>query len=97
MKVWGSTTLVRFPIPGQAAHNQQARVIVCACTQKRAIELLHETLGPLSLYAFRGWWGATENKTELAVAGGNEGVWYAPDDPRAGRAYKPMPKREEKR
>lgn len=83
MKVWGSTEVVgnAVPLPGQPKHNTQARVIVCARSQKRAVELLDCTVrGPRSVAAFRAWWGETHNPIELATAAGNEGVWYAPLD-----------------
>ena len=80
MKVWGTTCVVPFDVPGNAAHNQQARVIVCACSQKRAVEVVNALgFGYETLSGFRAWWDETGNAVELATANGREGVWYAPD------------------
>lgn len=53
-------------------HGRQFRCLVAATTQKRAAELVDETIG-----AFRSWWCTTGNDLELSVAT-EEGVWYAP-------------------
>ena len=84
MKVW-STVLVAYHglvIPGCENHQRQVRVIVCAKSQKRAVEVLSATrvgrgvtLGYLRTYGSR-----TGNEIQLRTASYTEGVWWAPLD-----------------
>lgn len=78
MKVWGDTCQVTVPMPDGST---QARVIVCARSQKRAVELLNNSIvaGYVTISTLRTWWAETGNEVELATAANREGVWYAPD------------------
>jgi hypothetical protein len=65
MKVWGWMSFLR---------GTQARTLVCAKNQKRAVELLNEVYCNVSLYSFRQYWAETGNAHELNAAN-CEGVW----------------------
>lgn len=91
MKVWGLTLQAYHDlvIPGAERHQRQVRVIVCANSQKRAVELLNATrLGSrVTLGFFRTYGGETGNKIQLDTANGQEGVWWAPLDNKHRDAY----------
>jgi hypothetical protein len=91
VKVWAITLQAYhgLVLPGQAAHNRQVRVIVCAKSQKRAVELINATRfgGNLSLGHFRDFGSGTGNAVQLATANGQEGVWWASLDGRFRDQY----------
>lgn len=65
LKVWGVNTSLR---------GVQARTLVAARSQKRAVELLAEVGSPVSLHYFREYGSQTWNHGELEIAT-EEGVW----------------------
>ncbi len=72
LKVWGGLTRsARKPAPNGGT---QARTIVAAKNQKRAVELLVMAGHGISLSEFRNYWCETGNELELAIAF-CEGVW----------------------
>jgi len=84
LKLWGSYTLVTpaARLDGRA----EARVIVRAASQRRAVEMLNESKligGNITLGGFRDYWSKTGNAKELAT-GDKEGIWYAT---RSGDVY----------
>jgi hypothetical protein len=85
VKVWGVTLQAYYDlvIPGAEHHQRQVCVIVCAKSQKRAVELINATRfghGNVTLGFFRTYGGETGNAIQLATANGQEGVWWAPLD-----------------
>jgi len=77
LKVWGGlTNTAKKPSPNGG---MQARTIVCATSQKRAVEMLcavpHNRCS-MSLHYFQGYWCETGNEAELAIAC-RSGVWTA--------------------
>lgn len=69
LKVWGGLVFTD--------QGRQVRTIVCAPSQRRAVELLTEKcVSYITLYEFRGFWSVTANTIELETATG-EGVWMS--------------------
>lgn len=91
MKVWGVTLQApsSFVLPGAERHQRQVRVIVCAKSQKRAVELINATRfgSNITLGFFRAYGGETGNAVQLATANGHEGVWWAPLDGKHREEY----------
>lgn len=77
LKVWGGLTLTakRPSLNG----GLQARTVVCAASQKEAVEMLNAAKCYLSLHEFRGYWAETGNAEELSVAK-TRGVWTSQAD-----------------
>ena len=73
-KVWGGLTNTAHT--RTANGSRQARTIVCARSQRRAVELL----SCMSLHEFREYWSETGNANEINITGGEEGVWVNQGD-----------------
>lgn len=92
MKVWGVTLQAyqSLVIPGCKNHQRQVRVIVCAKSQKRAVELINNTRfgRHITLGFFRTYGSETGNEIQLRTANNTEGVWWAPLDGKHRDEYK---------
>ena len=75
LKVWGGLTYTAKKASPNGS--REARTIVCAPSQRKAVELLGAVPGNrcyVSLYYFREYWAETGNQKELEIAC-KPGVW----------------------
>lgn len=87
MKVYGITAmgLREWPKTAGHEHNPQYRIIACAGSRKRAVELMNLVGLNMTTNHMRNYGtGPTNNPTELAAATDadgclTEGVWYVHD------------------
>ena len=78
LKVWGGlTSTAKVAAPNGSL---EARTIVCATSQRKAVELLSATRrAGVSLYGFLNYWCETGNEQELALAT-TPGVWTSQEN-----------------